>query len=134
MAPLSGHYQPEHLFALEQAVMRYDFYQQRVHDCDMQIEALIKTLNSDCCVPTVPLPKPRHKTRQPNQLNFDVRKELYQLVGTDGGHRFDSDLWHWSLSGASSCIRSQYRLKEMVKCKTFYVVTYTLIWEQNKRW
>ena len=95
MAPLSGHYQPEHLFALEQAVMRYDFYQQRVHDCDMQIEALIKTLNSDCCVPTVPLPKPRHKTRQPNQLNFDVRKELYQLVGTDGGHRFDSDLWHF---------------------------------------
>lgn len=30
-----------------------------------------------------PLPKPRHNTRQPNALNFDIRTLLYQLVGVD---------------------------------------------------
>lgn len=82
-ASLSGNYQPEHLFALEQAVSLYDFYQLRVHDCDEHISATLKQLNSQKPLPDEPLPKPRHKTRQPNALAFDVRAELYHLVGTD---------------------------------------------------
>jgi transposase len=82
-AALSGNYQPEHLFALEQAVMLYDFYQLRVHDCDDQISAVLATLNSKRQVPEAALPKPRHKTKQPNALSFDVRAALYRLVGTD---------------------------------------------------
>ncbi len=82
-AALSGNYQPEHLFALEQAVMLYDFYQLRVHDCDDQISAVLAILNSDRQVPEAALPKPRHKTKQPNALSFDVRAALYRLVGTD---------------------------------------------------
>ena len=82
-ASLSGNYQPEHLFSLEQAVSLYDFYQLRVHDCDDQISATLKQLNNQKPLPDAPLPKPRHKTRQPNALAFDVRAELYHLVGTD---------------------------------------------------
>jgi hypothetical protein len=82
-AALTGNYQPEHLFALEQAVLLYDFYQLRVHDCDEKIEMVLNELNQSTPVPEAPLPKPRHKTRQPNALNFDVRVPLYQLVGTD---------------------------------------------------
>jgi transposase len=82
-ASLTGNYQPEHLFALEQALLLYDFYQLRVHDCDEHINAALKTLNQSTSVPDTPLPKPRHKTRQPNALNFDVRAPLYQLVGSD---------------------------------------------------
>ena len=82
-ASLTGNYQPEHLFALEQALLLYDFYQLRVHDCDEHINAALQTLNQSTSVPDTPLPKPRHKTRQPNALNFDVRTPLYQLVGSD---------------------------------------------------
>jgi transposase len=82
-AALVGNYQPEHLFALEQAVLLYDFYQLRIHDCDEQIAGVLRTLNLETTAPEVPLPKPRHRTKQPNALNFDVRSELYQLAGTD---------------------------------------------------
>jgi transposase len=82
-AALAGNYQPEHLFALEQALLLYDFYQLRVHDCDEHINAALKVLNQSTTVPDTPLPKPRHKTRQPNALNFDVREPFYQLVGSD---------------------------------------------------
>lgn len=30
-----------------------------------------------------PLPKPRHKTQQPNAVNFDTRPLLHQLTGVD---------------------------------------------------
>ena len=35
---LVGNYQPEHVFALTQALALYDFYQARVDECDAQIE------------------------------------------------------------------------------------------------
>jgi len=80
---LSGNYQPEHLFVLEQAVSLYDFYQLREHDCDDQISAALTQLNHQKTPPDEPLPKPRHKTKQSNALSFDVRSDLYHLVGTD---------------------------------------------------
>lgn len=80
---LTGNYQPEHLFALEQALLLYDFYQYRVHDCDEKIAEILDTLNQSKPMPEASLPKPRHKTRQPNALNFNVREALYRLVGTD---------------------------------------------------
>ena len=36
-AALVGNYQPEHVFALKQALALYDFYQQCVAECDIQI-------------------------------------------------------------------------------------------------
>ena len=68
-AALTGNYQPEHLFALEQAVLLYDFYHLRVDDCDEKIEIVLNELNQSTPVPEAPLPKPRHKTRQPTALN-----------------------------------------------------------------
>jgi transposase len=82
-AALTGNYQEEHLFALEQALLLYDFYQLRVHDCDIQIECVLKRLNQSAPEPAASLPKARHRTKQPNALDFDVRAALYQLVGTD---------------------------------------------------
>jgi hypothetical protein len=43
---LTGHYRPEHLFVLEQALALYDVYQQKVSACDVQIESVLKRLNS----------------------------------------------------------------------------------------
>jgi hypothetical protein len=82
-AALVGHYQAEHLFALQQALELYDFYQLRVYPCDTQIEATLKALNISEPVPSAPLPNLRLKTQQPNRLNFDARAAIDQLVGTD---------------------------------------------------
>lgn len=44
---LEGHYSANNLFALEQAVECYDFYQDRIADCDKKIEQCLKRMNKD---------------------------------------------------------------------------------------
>jgi len=82
-AALVGNYQPEHVFELSQALALYDFYQERLRECDAEIEHTLVELNVDKQVPAEPMPKPRHKTVQPNAVNFDTRPPLYQLTGVD---------------------------------------------------
>lgn len=52
----------------------YDAYQAQISLCDGQIAKGLQQLSRG---------KPRHRTWQPNALNFDVRTLLYQLVGID---------------------------------------------------
>jgi len=80
---LVGNYQPEHVFALAQALAMYDAYQMQLELCDQQIARSLHQLAQQKPLPGEPLPKARHPTRQPNALNFDVRTLLYQLVGVD---------------------------------------------------
>ncbi|MGB6215078.1 transposase [Pseudomonas sp. SG20052] len=82
-ASLAGNYQPEHVFALTQALSMYDAYQAQLLVCDQQIAQTLIKLSQEKTLPAESLPKPRHNTRQPNALNFDVRTLLYQLVGVD---------------------------------------------------
>ncbi len=82
-AALVGNYQPEHVFALTQALALYDFYQARVDECDAEIERALVVLNADREAPASPLPDPRHKTKQPNAVSFDTRPLLYQLTGVN---------------------------------------------------
>jgi transposase len=79
---LEGKYRAEHLFALSQAVALYDTYQEHVTECDRCIEPLLAHLRAPE-PPEKPLPAPRHKTRQPNELKFDVRTALYAMIGVD---------------------------------------------------
>ena len=79
---LEGNYRPEHLFALGQAVALYDTYQRHVAECDQHLEALLARLRAPE-PPATPLPSPRHRTRQPNALAFDVRAALYAMIGVD---------------------------------------------------
>lgn len=80
---LTGNYQPEHVFALKQALNLYDAYQVQVHECDVEIEKVLATLSLGKPAPEKPLPRPRHRTKQPNALNFDVRQSLYALTSVD---------------------------------------------------
>jgi transposase len=82
-AALVGNYQPEHLFALKQAVALYDFYQEQIAQCDQEIEQVLLRLSARRNPPSEPLPKRRCRTQQNNALAFDVVPLLYQLVGTD---------------------------------------------------
>lgn len=43
---LHGNYRPEHLFSLQQAVELYEFYQQKIADCDQQILAQLKQFDA----------------------------------------------------------------------------------------
>ena len=80
---LQGNYQPEHVFALRQAVELYDFYQCEIEQCDRQIEVVLADLADHAKVPAAPLPAPRHKTKQPNAVDFDTRPLLHQITGVD---------------------------------------------------
>ncbi len=80
---LQGNYQPEHIFALQQAVELYDFYQREVEQCDRQIETVLSRLAHAKNAPVQPMPKPRYRTKQPNAVDFDVRPLLYQITGID---------------------------------------------------
>jgi hypothetical protein len=43
----------------------------------------LAALTQHIAVPDAPLPNARHRTKQANAVNFDVRPILYQLVGVD---------------------------------------------------
>ena len=80
-AALTGHYQPQHLFALRHALELYDNYQKKIEECDETIEAVLVALRQDQAEEE--LPPARHKRRQVNEPKFDVRAALYGVLGTD---------------------------------------------------
>ena len=83
-AALTGHYRPEHLFALKQNLELFDTYQRQLADCDAATEAHLQTLAAEAAAPTHPLPAAR-STAKPrrNEPRFDIRSPLHQLTGVD---------------------------------------------------
>lgn len=71
------------MFSLTQAVDLFDYYTQKVKECDHRIESTLSLIGKDKETPEKPLPKARHRTKQPNALTFDVRSSLYQVLGMD---------------------------------------------------
>ena len=82
---LEGNWRVEHLFALRQAVELYDFYQQRIADCEREIEVHLGTFEDRSG--GQPLPKmtamdtPRKPKKHP--FSFDAETVLYQMTGID---------------------------------------------------
>jgi transposase len=81
-AALTGHYRPEHVFALQQALELYDFHQDKIAECDTQIETTLRALAAAHTAPTTPLPAQRHAKGR-NEPTFDVRTMLHRLLGAD---------------------------------------------------
>jgi transposase len=82
-AALTGNYQPEHVFALRQALELYDFHQAKTAECDVEIEAVLRMLNQERAAPQTPLPRVRHAKGGRNEPRFDARRALYTLLGAD---------------------------------------------------
>lgn len=82
-AALSGNWRDEHVFALCQALELYDFYQSKTHECDCKLEVALKALEIGQGHDVRHLPKARHKTKQPNTPDFEVRSALYRVLGVD---------------------------------------------------
>jgi transposase len=79
---LTGHYRPEHVFALRHALELYDVHQVKLAECDTEIEAVLRALNDDRPTPAEPLPAVRH-AKSRNEPKFDARPGLYTLLGAD---------------------------------------------------
>ena len=81
---LEGNYQPEHVFALKQAVELFDFYQQQIAACDQEIASYLRTLESKIDTEVNPIPPPRApKNTHRNAPGFDCRNEAYRISGVD---------------------------------------------------
>ena len=85
---LTGHYQAEHLFTLRQALALYDFYTSQIQACDAQLEqhysAIKPVFDDDPEQPLPPLPPDRkHNSHSKNAPTFDVREQLYRILGVD---------------------------------------------------
>jgi transposase len=80
---LTGNYRPEHLFALKQAVDLYEFYQQKIKECDAEIEKVLNKLGDEGPTNDPPPPPQKTKRRGKNQPSFDIRSPLYKCTGVD---------------------------------------------------
>jgi transposase len=81
---LRGHYRPEHVFALKQALALYDFYTAQVQECDTYIEQHYAALKPTYDEPPPPLgPAPKPNSHAKNAPAFDVRGNLYRILGVD---------------------------------------------------
>ena len=99
---LEGNWRPEMLFVLKQEVEMYDIYQQRIAECDRELEAHLKSFADN--VPSKlgeeepPAEQPpgkkvrtseklkltqRGKKAPGNRPQFDLRSELYRISGVD---------------------------------------------------
>ena len=82
VAALTGHYRPEHLFALRQNLDAFDLCQTQLAACDRVIETHVRTLTARLATPATPLPDPR-VTKKPrdNEPRFEIRTPLHHLTG-----------------------------------------------------
>jgi transposase len=81
---LTGHYQPEHVFALKQALALYDAYTEQVRECDAEIERRFQAITPVWPDALPPLNRAnKHRTHNKNAPLYDARGMLYRLTGVD---------------------------------------------------
>ncbi len=81
-AALTGHYRPEHVFALRQNFEAFEFYQRQIAQCDRAIAGQLSSL-ADTCAPSsqaLPAAKPRPKPSK-HEPRVELRAPLYRLTG-----------------------------------------------------
>lgn len=76
---LVGNYRAEHLFALKQAVELFEFYQQKIRECEEEIETYLKKLPHK----RDDEPPPWEGRAKKSRVSFNVREEAYKLLGVD---------------------------------------------------
>ncbi len=82
---LTGTWQPEHLFALQQSLEIVDFYTQQLAKCDAELERQFAAVKPRWDVPDAlpALPKAKPGSRSKNQPAYPARAELFRITGVD---------------------------------------------------
>jgi transposase len=76
LASLQGNYREEHLFALQQGVDCYEFYQQKMVECDKKIDMQLKSLNTDKKRPAKKTPKKEIRHNKPCIENYHEKMTM----------------------------------------------------------
>lgn len=87
-ASLVGNYRSEHLFTLKQALELYDYYAQKIAECDCQIEEQTKKLETKCDPEKFNLARSscrikKGKKPKKHEYPFDLTSELIRFAGVD---------------------------------------------------
>lgn len=78
---LHAHYKSEEIFALRQAVEIYDVYQQKIDECDKELERLLRKMTSDAPTPnTLSAPKRVNHNSHPPKID-DLHLLLMKATG-----------------------------------------------------
>ncbi len=82
---LTGHYASEQLFALRQAVGRYDLYHEQIEELDRELERGLQThpASADPSQESPGPGKPRLAKPRKNQAHFDLAAEVRRITGVD---------------------------------------------------
>jgi transposase len=81
---LTGDYRPEHLFALKQALERYDSFTKQVADCDLEVEKHLQSMIDERPQQVEEAPKPTKRFQAiKHPPAFDLYGDLYRLTGKD---------------------------------------------------
>ena len=78
---LRGHWREEHVFELTQALELYRTYQDKIAQCDREIEAQLEEFE-DRSDGEPPAPNGKRRN-QKNAPRFDVQSQLYRMTGVD---------------------------------------------------
>ncbi len=76
---LVGNYRQEHLFALKQAVELFEFYQEKIRECEAEMEKYLKGLSGKRDDEPPPLAGGEKRQR----CSFNLREYAYKLLGVD---------------------------------------------------
>lgn len=81
---LVGDYRREHLFTLRQSLQAYRHYQTLMAACDQEIAEYLREFDSKIDPDQHPLPPERYPhRRRKNEFHFEMRTELYRILGVD---------------------------------------------------
>jgi transposase len=80
---LQGDYRAEHLFSLKQSLELYEFYREKIDQCDEEIVKQLRSFEQKVDLAQHPLAKPKRVKPQRNEPKFDIRTELYRISGVD---------------------------------------------------
>jgi transposase len=78
-ASLQGTWRAEHLFALKQALGRFDFCAGQLAECESEIESVMAQLHVHSQEPG----KGKKRSKAKNAPKFDVREHLFKMCGVD---------------------------------------------------
>jgi transposase len=78
-ASLQGTWRAEHLFALKQALGRFDFCAGQLAECESEVESVMAQLHVHSQEPG----KGKKRSKAKNAPKFDVREHLFKMCGVD---------------------------------------------------
>src|SRR5215471_17621912 len=82
---LEGDYRPEHVFTLRQSLAGYRYYQNLIAEVDQELNKYLRDLPKAVEAGTSPPPRTKKRVyqKQHNDPAFDLRGELYRILGVD---------------------------------------------------